>query len=174
MTLVVGTVLNQRYRVIGILGQGGMASVYHAVDENLGVEVAVKENLFTTEEYARQFHREAVILATLRHPNLTRVTDHFVIEGQGQYLVMDYIEGEDLRERMDRVGTLSEEETVIIGAAICDALRYLESVSPPVVHRDIKPGNVKIMPNGQIYTAISSLGTSRLCPMGRSIWSILA
>jgi len=151
MTLVVGTVLNQRYRVIGILGQGGMASVYHAVDENLGVEVAVKENLFTTEEYARQFHREAVILATLRHPNLTRVTDHFVIEAQGQYLVMDYIEGEDLRERMDRVGTLSEEETVIIGAAICDALRYLESVSPPVVHRDIKPGNVKIMPNGQIY-----------------------
>lgn len=151
MTLVVGTVLNQRYRVIGILGQGGMASVYHAVDENLGVEVAVKENLFTTEEYARQFHREAVILATLRHPNLTRVTDHFVIEGQGQYLVMDCIEGEDLRERMDRVGTLSEEETVIIGAAICDALRYLESVSPPVVHRDIKPGNVKIMPNGQIY-----------------------
>ncbi len=151
MTLVVGTVLNQRYRVIGILGQGGMGSVYHAVDENLGVDVAVKENLFTTEEYARQFHREAVILATLRHPNLTRVTDHFVIEGQGQYLVMDYIEGEDLRERMDRVGTISEEETVIIGAAICDALRYLESVSPPVVHRDIKPGNVKIMPNGKIY-----------------------
>jgi len=151
MTLVVGIVLNQRYRVIGILGQGGMGSVYHAVDENLGVDVAVKENLFTTEEYARQFHREAVILATLRHPNLTRVTDHFVIEGQGQYLVMDYIEGEDLRERMDRVGTLSEEETIIIGAAICDALRYLETVNPPVVHRDIKPGNVKIMPNGQIY-----------------------
>ena len=93
MNLERGSLLNNRYRIVSILGQGGMGSIYHAVDENLGVDVAVKENLFTTEEYARQFRREAVILANLRHPNLPRVTDHFVIEGQGQYLVMDYIEG---------------------------------------------------------------------------------
>ncbi len=122
MALERGTILNQRYRVVEILGQGGMGAVYRAVDENLGVDVAVKENLFTTEEYARQFRREAVILASLRHPNLTRVTDHFVIENRGQYLVMDYIEGEDLRQRMDRTGVLSEEEAIIIGAAVCDAL----------------------------------------------------
>ena len=79
-----------------------MGSVYRTLDENLGVEVAVKENLFTTDEYARQFRLEANILANLRHPNLPRVTDHFVIDGQGQYLVMDYIEGEDLRQRMER------------------------------------------------------------------------
>ena len=86
MILERGALLNNRYRIVEILGQGGMGSVYRAVDENLGMEVAVKDNLFTTEEYARQFRREAVILASLRHPNLPRVTDHFVIEGQGQYL----------------------------------------------------------------------------------------
>ncbi len=146
-----GALLNNRYRIVEILGQGGMGSVYRAVDENLGVEVAVKDNLFTTEEYARQFRREAIILATLRHPNLPRVTDHFVIEGQGQYLVMDYIDGEDLRQRMDRLGTISEEEAVVIGAAICDALNYLSTRNPSIVHRDIKPGNVKITPQGQIF-----------------------
>ncbi|MFN3308081.1 MAG: protein kinase domain-containing protein, partial [Anaerolineales bacterium] len=151
MVLERGALVNQRYRIIEILGQGGMGAVYRAIDENLGVEVALKENLFTTEEYARQFHREAVILANLRHPNLTRVTDHFIIEGQGQYLVMDYVEGEDLRDRMERLGVISEEEAVQIGAAICDALTYLDTRTEPIVHRDIKPGNVKISPNGHIY-----------------------
>jgi eukaryotic-like serine/threonine-protein kinase len=151
MTLERGALLNNRYRIVDILGQGGMASVYRAVDENLGVEVAVKENFFTTEEYARQFRLEATILASLRHAHMPRVTDHFVIHGQGQYLVMDYIEGEDLRERMDRVGTLTEEEIIIIGVAICDALTYLHSRKPTVLHRDIKPGNVKINPHGEVY-----------------------
>lgn len=146
-----GTLLNNRYRIIDILGQGGMGSVYRAIDENLGVEVAVKDNLFTTEEYARQFRREAVILANLRHPNLPRVTDHFVINGQGQYLVMDYIEGEDLRERVERQGFISEEEVITVGAAVCDALAFLGSRKPPIIHRDIKPGNVKITPQGQIF-----------------------
>ena len=151
MMLERGTLLNNRYRIVEILGQGGMGSVYRAVDENLDVEVAVKDNLFTTEEYARQFRREAIILATLRHAKLARVTDHFVIEDQGQYLVMDYIEGEDLRQRMERVGTLHEEEVIVIGAAICDALTYLASRNPPIIHRDIKPGNVKITPSGHIF-----------------------
>ena len=70
MTLERGALLHKRYRIVEILGQGGMGSVYRAVDENLGVDVAVKENLFTTDEYARQFRLEAVILANLRHPNL--------------------------------------------------------------------------------------------------------
>jgi len=151
MTLERGSLLNQRYRIVEILGQGGMAAVYRAIDENLGVEVALKENLFTTDEYARQFRREALILASLRHPNLPRVTDHFVIEQQGQYLVMDYIEGEDLRQRMERLGSLPEHEVIIIGAALCDALTYLHTRNPQVLHRDIKPGNVKITPAGQIF-----------------------
>lgn len=151
MTLEQGTLLNGRYRIVDILGQGGMGSVYRAMDENLGVEVAVKENLFTTDEYSRQFRLEAVILASLRHQNMPRVTDHFVIENQGQYLVMDYIEGEDLRQRMERLGVIPEEDAILIGAAICDALTHLHSRKPPVLHRDIKPGNVKITPDGRVF-----------------------
>jgi eukaryotic-like serine/threonine-protein kinase len=150
MTLKPGEILNKRYKIVDILGQGGMGAIYRAIDENLGIDVAVKENLFTTEEFARQFHREAIILANLRHPNLPRVTDHFVIEGQGQYLIMDYIEGENLSERIDRSGPLKENEVVILGVALCEALIYLHSRQPQVVHRDIKPGNVKITPSGSI------------------------
>lgn len=151
MTLEKDTLLHNRYRIIEILGQGGMGSVYRAVDENLGVHIALKENLFTTDEYARQFRLEAVILANLRHPNLPRVSDHIVLGDQGQYLVMDFIEGEDLRFRMERLGMLSEDDAVHIGAAICDALSYLHSRKPPILHRDIKPGNVKITPDGHIF-----------------------
>jgi serine/threonine protein kinase/Tol biopolymer transport system component len=128
-----------------------MGAVYFAEDETLGVHVAVKENLFADDEYASQFRREATILAKLRQSNLPRVTDHFVIQGQGQYLVMDYIEGEDLKQRLERTGALPQEEVLAIGIAICDALDYLHGLNPPVVHRDIKPGNVKITSRGQIY-----------------------
>lgn len=151
MTLDKNTLLHNRYRIIEILGQGGMGSVYRAVDENLGVEIALKENLFTTDEYARQFRLEAVILANLRHPNLPRVSDHIVLGDQGQYLVMDFIEGEDLRYRMERLGMLTEDDAVHIGASICDALTYLHTRKPPILHRDIKPGNVKISPDGHIF-----------------------
>ena len=151
MTLERGTLLHQRYRIVDILGQGGMGSVYRAVDENLGVDVAVKENLFTTEEYSRQFRLEAVILAGLRHPNLPRVSDHFSVGDQGQYLVMDFIEGEDLRQRMERLGTVPEDDAIMVGAAMCDALTYLHTRKPSILHRDLKPGNVRISPDGSIF-----------------------
>jgi len=151
MTLEQGVILNNRYRIVEVLAQGGMGSVYRATDIHLGIGVAVKENLFASGGYARQFHREGMILAQLRHPSLPRVTDQFMVEGQGQYLVMDYIEGEDLRHRLERLGVIPEEEVVAIGAVICDALEHLNSQVPPIVHRDIKPGNVKITPEGLIY-----------------------
>jgi len=150
MTLTPGIVLANRYTIDTILGQGGMGAVYCAFDANLGIHVAVKENLFLSDEYARQFQREASILANLRHTNLPRVIDYFDVPGQGQYLIMDFIEGEDLRQRIERTSTISEKEAVIIGTAICEALDYLHTRKPPVVHRDIKPGNIKITPEGEI------------------------
>lgn len=149
MALKIGSLLRSRYRIDGVLGQGGMGAVYKAFDLNLGVEVAVKENLFTTEEFERQFEREAQILARLRHPNLPRVSDHFVIEGEGQYLVMDFIQGVDIRERLEKDGPIPEREALPWFLEISDALSYLHSQTPPILHRDIKPGNIKIMPNGK-------------------------
>jgi serine/threonine protein kinase len=149
MPLQSGSYLKNRYRIESVLGQGGMGAVYEAFDVNLGVKVAVKENLFTTDEFARQFRREATILASLRHPNLPRVTDHFVIEGEGQYLVMDFIEGMDLRDRLEQGGPVSEDEAVPWFLAISDALAYLHSRKPPILHRDIKPGNIKVMSGGR-------------------------
>ncbi|MCJ7434733.1 MAG: serine/threonine protein kinase, partial [Anaerolineales bacterium] len=164
MTLERDSLLHKRYRIIESLGQGGMGSVYRAVDENLGVDVAVKENLFTTDEYARQFRLEAVIMANLRHPNLPRVSDHFIIEDQGQYLIMDFIEGEDLRQRMERVGLLSEDDVIHIGAAMCDALGYLHARRPPILHRDLKPGNVKITSDGHIF--LVDFGLAKVVNLG--------
>lgn len=150
MALRSGETLRNRYQIESVLGQGGMGAVYRAKDLNLRVPVAVKENLFTTEEYARQFHNEATILAGLRHSNLPRVIDHFVIPGEGQYLVMDFIEGTDLRERIERDGPVSIQDALPWFLQVCDALAYLHSRRPyPILHRDIKPGNIKIQPDGR-------------------------
>jgi len=139
---------HQRYRIEAMLGKGGMGAVYQAFDETLQIRVAVKENLNPNPEAARQFHREASLLAGLRHPNLPRVTDHFS-EDDRQYLVMDFIEGVDLHTRAkDRPPSV--EEVLRWANALCDALAYLHNLTPPVIHRDIKPANIKLQPDGTI------------------------
>jgi len=151
VTLDPGFLLHNRYRVSEVITRGGMGAICRAYDESLNITVAIKENFYTTDEYSRQFKREATMLASLRHPNLPRVTDHFVLSGQGQYLVMDFIEGEDLKEHLDKSGVLREDDVIVIGIAICDALSYLHTREPAIVHRDVKPGNIKITPSGQVF-----------------------
>lgn len=148
MGLSEGSVLKDRYRIDSQLGKGGMGTVYLALDLTLGIQVAVKENLNTNPEAERQFRREASLLATLRHPNLPRVTDHFILEAK-QYLVMDFIAGEDLDSRSKRE-TPSIIEVTGWAEKIIDALIYLHSRQPPVIHRDIKPANIKLQPDGNL------------------------
>src|SRR5206468_6507531 len=93
------TILQQRYRIVRQLGQGGMGAVYEAVDERLDTIVALKETLFADEKLRKQFEREARLLARLHHQALPRVSDHFN-ESDGQFLVMQYITGEDLAEML--------------------------------------------------------------------------
>ncbi len=150
MTLDYGYLLKGRYRILDILGQGGMGAVYRAVDEILDLTVAIKENTFLEEGSARQFQREAQILASLRHPNLPRVFEYFQIENQGQYLVMDFIDGEDLREWMTQEDGITEMEALQIGIEICNALIFLHSQEPAITHRDIKPGNIKLSPYSEV------------------------
>jgi formylglycine-generating enzyme required for sulfatase activity/serine/threonine protein kinase len=148
MPLTPGQILNNRYRIVKMLGQGGFGAVYRAWDLNLDHPRAIKENLDTSPQAQRQFKREAQILDELVHPNLPRVIDHFVIPNQGQYLVMDFVEGQDLGEML-RNGPLPEEKILPWIAQVCDALSYLHSQNPPVIHRDVKPGNIRITPEGK-------------------------
>lgn len=145
-----GYVLNHRYRIVKLLGQGGFGAVYRAWDLNLNIPVAVKENLETSQEAARQFAREANILARLRHPNLPKVTDYFILPEQGQYLVMEYIEGEDLNEKLEKNGgPLPESQVLEWSKQILGALEYLHGQDPAIIHRDIKPQNIRITSHGQ-------------------------
>lgn len=149
MSLAAGQILHNRYRIEKLLGQGGMGAVYRARDINLDIPVAIKENLDASTNAQKQFEREARILARLSHPHLPRVTDHFFISGQGQYLVMDYVEGEDLGAMLQRLGALPEPQVLTWIMQICDALAYLHSQPAPIIHRDIKPNNIKIRTDGK-------------------------
>jgi len=150
MTLGPGTIVQNRYRIVKLLGLGGFGAMYRAWDTTLDRPCALKENLDASPEGQRQFLREAKILANLNHPNLPRVTDYFSVKGQGEYLVMDFVDGQDLQEMLENNSAPLQEARVLgwIGQ-VCDALAYLHSHSPPVIHRDIKPANIKITSSGQ-------------------------
>ena len=144
-----GRVLQGRYRIERELGKGGFGAVYCAWDSNVDRPCAVKENLEMAAEGRRQFSREATVLANLSHPNLPRVTDHFSIPGQGQYLVMDFVEGEDLGSLVSRQGKVPVEQALGWIIQVADALVYIHGQQPPVLHRDIKPANIRITPGGR-------------------------
>ncbi|MFQ5857658.1 MAG: serine/threonine-protein kinase [Anaerolineae bacterium] len=156
-----GIVLRERYEVIALVGQGGAGAVYQAEDLRLeGRLCAIKEvrpQPGATEEAItqaqEQFRREASILARLDHPNLPKVSDYFSCDGL-DYLVMDFVPGRNLKEVLDetrRQKKFLEEERVLAWAQqLCDALEYLHSQDPPVLHRDMKPGNIKLTPEGRI------------------------
>lgn len=144
------TVLQGRYRIVRQLGQGGMGAVYEAVDQRLDTTVALKETLFSEERLRKQFEREARLLARLHHPALPRVSDHFS-EDDGQFLVMQYIPGDDLSEMMARKrGAFPANQVLTWADQLLDALDYLHTQEPQIVHRDIKPQNLKLTSRGQI------------------------
>src|SRR5881296_2240095 len=124
------TILQQRYRIVRQLGQGGMGAVYEAVDERLDTIVALKETLFTDEKLRKQFEREARLLARLHHPALPRVSDHFS-EGEGQFLVMQFIPGDDLSVMMGRrQGPFPADQVLTWADQLLDALDYLHTQDP--------------------------------------------
>ncbi|HEX7774459.1 MAG TPA: serine/threonine-protein kinase, partial [Pyrinomonadaceae bacterium] len=144
------TILQGRYRIVRQLGQGGMGAVYEAIDQRLDTTVALKETLFADERLRKQFEREARLLARLHHPALPRVSDHFS-EDDGQFLVMQFIQGDDLSEMMTRKRAPFPANQVLTWAdQLLDALDYLHTQDPQIVHRDIKPQNLKLTSRGQI------------------------
>ena len=154
-----GELLRDRYLIRERIGQGGTGSIYLADDNRLeGRMCALKEVEYdrvlpphVLEQSREQFFREASVLARLDHPNLPKVSDFFTHE-ERDYLVMDYIPGKDLRERMLEARRnktfLSENEVLQWAVQLADALNYLHHQDPPILHRDIKPSNLKLAPSG--------------------------
>ena len=144
------TVLQDRYLVERKLGQGGMGAVYLAVDQKFGTTVALKQTLVTGDLLARAFEREARLLNKLRHGALPVVIDYFR-QGEEQFLVMQYIPGEDFAALLaDRGKPFPAADVLRWADSLLDALDYLHGQDPPVVHRDIKPQNLKLTPRGEI------------------------
>jgi tRNA A-37 threonylcarbamoyl transferase component Bud32 len=151
--LTPGTVLQNRYRIASLLGQGGMGAVYRAWDMRLNIPVAVKEMVpqpgldpQTLAQLRQQFYQEAQVLARLDHPNLVRVTDFFEEWGNA-YLVMNFVEGQSLADRIAAQGPLPEAQVLDWARQLLDALAYCHAQG--VVHRDIKPQNIIIRADGR-------------------------
>jgi serine/threonine protein kinase len=185
MLLSQGFFLQDRYRIEMLLGRGGMGAVYKATDMRLGHAVAIKQNLFETadgtapishptrpddtEARRTQFEREARLLASLKHAGLAKVTDYFFIPGEGQYLVMDFIEGQDFGAVVSQLGALREEHAAGFISEIAQVLEYLHGQSPPIIHRDIKPANIRVTPAGQVFLVdfgVAKVGTGEKTMFG--------
>ncbi len=143
-------ILQGRYRIIRQLGYGGMGAVYEAVDERFGQPVALKEIIVESGNEKQRnliinaFEREAKSLATARHEAIPYVRDYFS-EADKQFLVMELVEGEDLAEMLEKRGKPFPLEDVVNWAdQLLDALDYLHNLKPPIIHRDIKPHNLKL------------------------------
>lgn len=149
--LAQNTLIQNRYLVVHLIGKGGMGEVYLAVDQRLGSAVALKRTFFAGEEMlGNAFEREARTLARLRHPVLPKVSDHFT-ENQEQYLVMEHISGDDLAKRLELAQKPFPMSWVLFWAdQLLDALSYLHSHEPPIIHRDIKPQNLKLTDENHI------------------------
>jgi eukaryotic-like serine/threonine-protein kinase len=156
-----GEILRERYQIVGLIGAGGMGAVYLADDTRLeGRQCAIKETLplptrnpDLVQAARKQFYQEASILARLDHPGLPKVSDFFAIE-ERDYLVMDYVAGQNLLEIVTEAKreTRFLDEIVVMGWAdqLCDVLTYLHTRQPSVLHRDIKPSNLKLTPEGRL------------------------
>jgi len=149
--LAPNTLLQNRYLIIRRLGKGGMGAVYLAKDQRFGSTVALKQTLLTTEPHRKAFEREARLLNKLRHAALPVVMDYFS-EGEGQFLVMQFIPGQDLGELLEinHDAPFAPEQVLQWANELLDALDYLHAHQPPIVHRDIKPQNLKLTPRGEV------------------------
>jgi formylglycine-generating enzyme required for sulfatase activity/serine/threonine protein kinase len=169
------SILQNRYRVVRKLGEGGMGAVYEAVDQRVSCVVALKETFAGREGEARNaFEREAALLANLRHQALPKVMDYFS-ENEGDFLVMEFIPGYDLAELLDlRGGPFPQSQVLRWADDLLRVLEYLHGQEPPILHRDIKPSNLKLTKQGEVFLldfglAKGSLGHMPTLATSRSV-----
>ncbi len=163
--LAQNSLIQNRYLIVHLIGKGGMGEVYLAVDQRLGSAVAVKRTFYAGDETLGQaFEREAKTLARMRHPVLPKVSDHFS-ENEEQYLVMEHISGDDLAKRLELSQKPFPFNWVLFWAdQLLDALAYLHAHEPPIIHRDIKPQNLKLTDENHIILLDFGLSKSSAAP----------
>ncbi|GEM_PF-3133548 len=151
--LAPNTQLQNRYTIDRLIKKGGMGAVYLANDDRLSHKVAVKQIIVNDDDelFRTAFEREAKMLARLRHEGLPKVTDHFTEENIGQFLVMEYVSGKDLTDLLKQRQTpFPIDEVLFWGDELLEILDYLHKQNPPIIHRDIKPTNLKLTDKGKI------------------------
>jgi serine/threonine protein kinase len=173
-SLAPATLLHGRYVILGLAGTGGMGAVYRAADRHLGERiVALKEmhqHGLTPQEILSAtsiFQQEARLLASLHHPSLPNIHDHFNSGGRW-YLVMDYVEGMTLQQRLGHYGSpgLPVGEVLRLADQICAVLDFLHGQTPPVIFRDLKPSNIMVTSSHQLY--LIDFGIARIFKPGQS------
>lgn len=151
--LEIGSIVGGKYKVLNVIGKGGMSTVYLAMNERANKQWAIKEvRKDTTTNYQlvkQSLITEINMLKELSHPYLPSIVD--VIEEEGRFLiVMDYIEGNTLELAVSTIGAQPQDYVIEWGIQLCDVLEYLHTRKPPIIYRDLKPGNIMIRPDGSV------------------------
>lgn len=159
--LEIGSLVDGKYRILRVVGKGGMSVVYQAVNEKANKIWAIKEvrkdGVQNYEVVKQNLIVETELLKRFNHPNLPSIID--VIDGDGTFLiVMDYIEGNSLSKALEN-GAQSQDDVIEWSKQLCDVLGYLHSRKPPIIYRDMKPANVMLKPDGKI--SLIDFGTAR-------------
>ena len=151
--VALGDVLGGRYRLVELLGQGGMATIFRATDAQLGREVAVKvlhPQYGRDPDFVARFRQEAQAAASLSHPNIVAVYD-FGTDADGPYIVMELVDGEDVATLLARNGPLPPRQAARLAAEVAHALAAAHARG--IVHRDVKPGNILVSSDGRVKVA---------------------
>ena len=160
--LEIGSIVDNKYKVLNKIGQGGMSTVYLAMNERANKQWAIKEfrkgDVERSQISMNSIKTETELLKKLSHPNLPSIVDIIDYE-ESILIIMDYIEGNTLKKAIDEYGAQSQEYVINWAVQLCDVLGYLHSKNPPTIYRDLKPSNIMLKPNGQIV--LIDFGTAR-------------
>ena len=160
--LEIGSLIDNKYKILNKIGQGGMSTVYLAMNERANKQWAIKEirkdAMANSEVTLQSLKNEIEMLRNLSHPNLPSIID-IIDYDDSLLIVMDYVEGNTLSKAVNEYGPQPQEYVIEWAKQLCNVLGYLHSQNPPIIYRDLKPGNIMLKPDGTIV--LIDFGTAR-------------
>ena len=160
--LEIGSLIDNKYKILNKIGQGGMSTVYLAMNERANKQWAIKEirkdAMANSDITLQSLKNEIEMLRNLSHPNLPSIID-IIDYDDSLLIVMDYVEGNTLSKAVNEYGPQPQEYVIEWAKQLCNVLGYLHSQNPPIIYRDLKPGNIMLKPDGTIV--LIDFGTAR-------------